>query len=206
MDFLVQLETGTETSIPHYQLAIKTNSLCTKKKVLEALEEKIECHINVQIQFNLDDTKELKFLTPTNLAIFLKNFKGIAQNSNVDKSRIRRFVFESFKGQLEKGLKSNRPHYNLCVKTSSKILSSTVVRELSLALYNVKNCYSINIEPAHDIKSLEKYCLKDETILILPGTIYYPPSVDIRITEFFEALGEDEELKKYMNSLVYISR
>ena len=150
--------------------------------------------------------KELKFLTPMDLAIFLKNFKGIAQNSNVDKSRIRRFVFESFKGQLEKGLKSNRPHYNLCVKTSSKILSSTVVRELSLALYNVKNCYSINVEPAHDIKSLEEYCLKDETRLMLPGTIYYPPSVDIRISEFFEALGEDEELKKYMNSLVYISR
>ena len=52
-----QLETGTETSIPHYQLAIKSNSLCTKKKVLEAFEEKIEGHINVQIQFNLDDMK-----------------------------------------------------------------------------------------------------------------------------------------------------
>jgi hypothetical protein len=56
-DFMGQLETGTETSIPHYQLAIKVNSLCTKKKVLEALEEKIEGHINVQIQFNLDDMK-----------------------------------------------------------------------------------------------------------------------------------------------------
>ena len=109
-------------------------------------------------------------------------------------------MFESFKGQLEKGLKSNRPHYNLCVKISSKVLSSTVVRELSLALYNVKNCYSINVEPAHDIKSLEKYCLKDETRLILPGTIYYPPSVDIRISEFFEALEEDEELKKVHES------
>lgn len=44
--------------------------------------------------------KELQFLTPMDLAIliFLKNFKGIAQNSNVDKSRIRRFVLESFKG------------------------------------------------------------------------------------------------------------
>ena len=36
-DFMGQLETGTGTSIPHYQLAIKVNSLCTKKKVLEAL-------------------------------------------------------------------------------------------------------------------------------------------------------------------------
>ena len=56
-DFMGQLETGTETSIPHYQLAIKANSLCTKKKVLEAFEQKIEGHINVQIQFNLDDMK-----------------------------------------------------------------------------------------------------------------------------------------------------
>ena len=48
-DFMGQLETGTETLIPHYQLAIKAHSLCTKKKVLEAFEEKIEGHINVQI-------------------------------------------------------------------------------------------------------------------------------------------------------------
>lgn len=75
-----------------------------------------------------------------------------------------------------------------------------------MALYNVKNGYSINVEPAHDIKSLEEYCLKNETRLIVPGTIYYPPSVNIRISEFFEAVKEDEELKKYMNSLVYISR
>jgi len=56
-DFMGQLETGTETSIPHYQLAIKANSLCTKKKVLEAFEQKIEAHINIQIQFNLEDMK-----------------------------------------------------------------------------------------------------------------------------------------------------
>ena len=56
-DFMGQLETGTKTSIPHYQLAIKANSLCTKKKVLEAFEKKIEGHINVQIQFNLEDMK-----------------------------------------------------------------------------------------------------------------------------------------------------
>lgn len=31
-DFVDQLETRTETSIPHYQLAAKTSSLCTKKK------------------------------------------------------------------------------------------------------------------------------------------------------------------------------
>lgn len=56
-DFTGQLETGRETSIPHYQLAIKASSLCTKKKVLEAFEEKVEGHINVEIQFNLEDMK-----------------------------------------------------------------------------------------------------------------------------------------------------
>ena len=40
-DLMGQLGTGTETLIPHDQLAIKANSLCTKKKVLEAFEQKI---------------------------------------------------------------------------------------------------------------------------------------------------------------------
>ena len=56
-DFRGQLEIGTETLIPHYQLAIEANSLCTKKKVLKAFEEKVEGHINVQIQFNLEEMK-----------------------------------------------------------------------------------------------------------------------------------------------------
>lgn len=46
-DFMGQLETGTKTSISHYQLAIKANSLYTKKKVLEAFKSKIEGHIDI---------------------------------------------------------------------------------------------------------------------------------------------------------------
>ena len=56
-DFVGQLEIGSKTSIPHYQLAISVSSTCTKKKVLEALEEKIEGHINVDIQFNFEEMK-----------------------------------------------------------------------------------------------------------------------------------------------------
>ena len=37
--------------------------------------------------------EKLGFRTPLTLGIFMKNFEGIAQNSNVDKSRIRRFRF-----------------------------------------------------------------------------------------------------------------
>ena len=39
-DFSGQLELGTESKIPHYQLAIEMKSICTKKKVLEAFEKK----------------------------------------------------------------------------------------------------------------------------------------------------------------------
>lgn len=53
----------------------------------------------------------LKFPTPLNLAISLKNFEGIAQNSNVEKSKTRQFRFERFMGQLEEGLTNRRPHY-----------------------------------------------------------------------------------------------
>ena len=150
----------------------------------------------------VDKMIELKFPNPLDLAICLKNFEGIAQNSNVDKSRIRRFRFKSFIGQLEKGLENSRPHYNLSVRTSSKVLVSTLVRELSLMLYNVKNCKSISVEPTHDVDSLDKYCLKLETRLLLPSTSYYPPLVDIRMGEFIEALKEDEELKKFITILV----
>ena len=86
--------------------------------------------------------------------------------------------------------------------TLCKVLPSTVVHELSLALYDVKNCNSISVEPTHDVNLLEKYCLKDETKLILPGTIYYPPLVDVRVSEFIEALEEDKELKKFITILV----
>ena len=116
---------------------------------------------------------KLKFLTPMELGIFFKNFEGIAQNSNVDKSRIRRFIFERFIGQLEKGSNNGRPHYNLSVMTSCKVLTSTVIRELSLALYGVKNCNSISVEPTHDVNLLEKYCLKPETRFLheIDGTL-----------------------------------
>ena len=68
-DFSGQLELGTESKIPHYQLAIEMKSICTKKKVLEAFEGKINAHISVDIQFNLESmkdycTKETEFILP----------------------------------------------------------------------------------------------------------------------------------------------
>lgn len=150
----------------------------------------------------VENIVRLKFLTPMELETFFKNFEGIAQNSNVNKSRVRRFKFKRFICQLEKGSNNGRPHYNVSVMTSCKVLTSTVVRELSSALYDVKNCNSISVEPTHDVNSLEKYCLKSETKLVLPVTIYYTPLVDVRISEFIEALEEDKELKKFITILV----
>nr|YP_009686110.1 hypothetical protein [Halamphora americana]QDR24929.1 hypothetical protein [Halamphora americana] len=79
---------------------------------------------------------------------------------------------------------------------------SVVVRELSLALYGVKNCKSIKVKPTDDVDSLDQYCLKPETRLVLPATGYYPPSVDVPVSEFIQVIEEEEELKKFMTILV----
>lgn len=57
-DFVGQLELGTVNKIPHYQLAVEMKTICTKKKVLEILEKKINAHISVQVQFNFEDMKK----------------------------------------------------------------------------------------------------------------------------------------------------
>lgn len=57
-DFVGQLKLGAENNILHYQLAIEMKTICTKRKVLEALEERINGHISVQIQFNFETMKE----------------------------------------------------------------------------------------------------------------------------------------------------
>ena len=93
----------------------------------------------------------------------------------------------------------------MAVETTSKTSSSVVARELGLALYGVKNCYSIQVDPAHDIDSLQDYCIKLETRLMLPATLYYPPSVDTRLSLFLDALEKNEDLKKFMTIPVCIN-
>ena len=49
-DFEGQLELGSDTKIPHYQLAVKTSKICTKPKILKALQDLVDAHISVDIQ------------------------------------------------------------------------------------------------------------------------------------------------------------
>ena len=67
-NFEGQLELGDETNIPHYQLAIKMETICTKKPILEYLEKSLCAHINIEPQFNFEEmvkytTKETPFLS-----------------------------------------------------------------------------------------------------------------------------------------------
>ena len=56
-DFEGQFELGSDTKIPHYQLAVKTATLCTKPKLLKSLQDLIEGHISVDIQHNFENMK-----------------------------------------------------------------------------------------------------------------------------------------------------
>lgn len=56
-DFEGQFELGSTTRIPHYQIALKTKSICSKKPILDALTNLLTAHINIDIQFNYQDMK-----------------------------------------------------------------------------------------------------------------------------------------------------
>ena len=67
-DFEGQLEFGTETNTPHYQLEIKSSTVCTRPKLLEALQNSVKGFISVDIQHNFENmkgycTKETKFIS-----------------------------------------------------------------------------------------------------------------------------------------------
>ena len=100
-DFTGQLELGTKSKIPHYQLAIEMTSICTKKKILESLEKKINVHISVDIQFNMKSMKEYS----------TKSFKGENEILLERKPRLKKvletpFAWQSF---LEKNIRINNP-------------------------------------------------------------------------------------------------
>lgn len=57
-DFEGQLEIGDEIKIPHYQLAVLTETICTKKSILEAFQKNIEGLINIEIQFNFEEMRK----------------------------------------------------------------------------------------------------------------------------------------------------
>ena len=67
-DFEGEFEFGTNSNIPHYQLALKTKTICSKTKVLAALNKSINGFINVDVQHNFENmvnycTKEVKFIS-----------------------------------------------------------------------------------------------------------------------------------------------
>jgi len=138
---------------------------------------------------------KINFISPSELASILTEFKGISQNST-DKKKIRHFTISEFRGQLERGSENCKPHYNLAIKTSVKVLASSLVRELSQTLYGVNNDKSVNVEPAHDFDSLVKYSTKNETRLELLGSKYYPPYVDSSVSQFIIALQQNPDLAK----------
>lgn len=145
----------------------------------------------------LFEMKRINFLTPKELSSVLSNFEGISQNSK-RKEKIRYFRISEFRGQLEMGSENCKPHYNLAIRVSIKILASSLVRELSKVLYQVENCKSINVEVAHDYKALVEYCRKEETRLDLTGSEYYPPFLDYRLDLFLSALAENSDLAKFI--------
>lgn len=56
-DFEGQLELGSKSNTPHYQLALKTDTVCSRPQVLKALENSINAFISVEVQHNYENMK-----------------------------------------------------------------------------------------------------------------------------------------------------
>lgn len=72
-DYEGQFELGTDSDIPHYQLAIKTKSVCRKTPILEVFQRVFEAHININIQFDFENMK--KYCTK-DTEYFLDEYSG----------------------------------------------------------------------------------------------------------------------------------
>lgn len=72
-DFEGQFELGTDSDIPHYQLAIKTKSVCRKAPILEVFQQVFEAHININIQFDFENMK--KYCSKDN-DVFFEEYSG----------------------------------------------------------------------------------------------------------------------------------
>lgn len=75
-DFAGQFELGDRTKIPHYQIAIKTKTLCRKKPILEALTICLNAFINIEIQFNYNEMKKYCQKEMKENEIFLEDYSG----------------------------------------------------------------------------------------------------------------------------------
>jgi hypothetical protein len=75
-DFDGQFELGNKTKIPHYQIAIKTKTLCLKKGLLEVLTNSLNAFINIEIQFNYSEMRKYCLKESKESDFFLEEYSG----------------------------------------------------------------------------------------------------------------------------------
>lgn len=148
-----------------------------------------------------DLLQKYNFPDPANLSKILADLEGVAQRAVKPGLKTRFFKISDFKGQLEQGTDNMRPHYNIAVELTCQCYAANLAQTIALSLYGINDCPSIQVKPSVYQSALMNYCSKTETRLVLPETKYYPPTVDIRLSEFLDLCKEDEDLKKLILAL-----
>lgn len=147
--------------------------------------------------------RDLGFFTPIALAEILASLK-VPGNKKRNSSERYFSVVESLHGQLELGSKTNRPHYQICLKFSIKITKKQLLEALSLVLFNQKNSNAVSVMVASEDSSLlEAYCSKETRAHLMDEFADIVLSKEFLILHKF--LRENPEAKFFLNGLIAIN-
>lgn len=158
------------------------------------------------IVINVKTNKDYSKLKNEELIKFLEdcNFPGAIELENllldmrID-SRYTSTELMDFKGQMERGTKNQRIHWQLCIQTKKQTQVKKVLSAFSNMLYQNENDPSIQVTVPMDVSAAFEYVLKEGRV-VLEKSKYYPGYVDINLANFRVMINSDEGLKAVLSS------
>lgn len=99
--------------------------------------------------------KELNFLTQASLENLLLNFKFYPRAERKTKAHL-----VDFRGQLERGERNRRPHWQLYLNSSSGVSAARLLTFLSKEIMGEEKHPSIQLERVDDVRVTIEYVTK----------------------------------------------
>lgn len=133
----------------------------------------------------LDHMYRSGFVNQKNLENTLTSLKLESKNTY---TKITNFV-----GQLERGKKHKKPHWQLFIETEKQTTKIKIVKALSQSLFQKDSHFSIQVTPIVDKDFSIEYVTK-EGVLVLPDTEWFPGIINKQLTDFRKLLEKDKIL------------
>ena len=130
--------------------------------------------------------EEVNFINQAELERVLLDLRIDSKNSETR--------LEDFKGQLERGDKNRRPHWQLFLKVEHQTTAVAVAKAIALAIFKLPTHTSIQAKRAVDISNASDYVLKPGS-LKLDDIAWQPGIISKSTAEFRRGLAEEPGLQ-----------